>query len=309
MAVQTRKGFISDGALAATSQSAVPKAQRYCALRLLDDGTLYVARFDENGRGQWLPLRHGEGGLDGGAGFADQGEVLVHARQAADTVKATPMDRPEWIAVHPQTGEVYCSLTNNSRRGGSGLPAVDAANPRNDNRYGHIVRWRETGGDAAAETFSWDVFLQCGDPGQDAEHLRGNLRGDLFASPDGLWFDPSGHLWIQTDVSTSALGDAFHASFGNNQMLVADPVTGSVRRFLTGPRGCEVTGITMTPDRRTLFVNIQHPGESGSERADPDRPEAVSSSPGNQYAGIAMGRPRSATIAIRHVDGRVIGEG
>lgn len=274
---------------------------------LLDAGTLHVARFGADGSGEWLPLRHGRAGLTAADGFTDQADVLVRTRQAADAVGATPMDRPEWIAVHPRSGEVYCTLTNNTRRGAAGAPAADAANPRPENHYGHIVRWREAGGDAAATKFAWDVFVQCGDPARAEAHAKGNIRGDLFASPDGLWFDPAGRLWIQTDVSTAVLGDARHGAFGNNQMLVADPATGEVRRFLTGPRGCEVTGITATPDGSTLFVNIQHPGETASERNDPARPTAVSAWPGNQFPSVAGGRPRSATIAIRRTDGGVVG--
>jgi secreted PhoX family phosphatase len=156
-------------------------------------------------------------------------------------------------------------------------------------------------------TLSWDVFIECGDPKLDAANLKGNIKGDLFASPDGLWFDRGGRLWIQTDVSTSVLGDSRHTSFGNNQMLVADPVSGEVRRFLTGPRGCEVTGITATPDGRTLFINIQHPGETASERSNPLQPLAVSAWPGNQFPATGGGRPRSATVAIRRRGGGVVG--
>lgn len=275
---------------------------------LLDDGTLYVARFAESGGGRWLPLRHGLPGLTAANGFADQADVLIRTRQAADVVRATRMDRPEWIAVHPRTGEVYCALTNNAKRGSSEVPGLNAANRRPENLFGHIVRWREAGGNAAAESFSWEVFIECGDPSLANENLRGNIKGDLFASPDGLWFDRGGRLWIQTDVSTSVLGDRNHANFGNNQMLVADPDSGQVRRFLTGPRGCEVTGITATPDGKTLFVNIQHPGESPSERANPDQPTAISSWPGGQFPALGTGRPRSATIAIRHIGGGTIGE-
>ncbi|MCX7898411.1 MAG: PhoX family phosphatase [Rhodocyclaceae bacterium] len=273
---------------------------------LLDEGTLYVARFHEDGSGEWLPLVYGQRPLTAENGFVDQADVLIRTRMAADAVRATRMDRPEWIAVHPQSGEVYCSLTNNARRGTPESPGLNGANPRPENLYGHIIRWREQGGDAASLRFAWDIFILCGDPAQEAPHRKGDIRGDLFASPDGLWFDPQGRLWIQTDVSTSALGNAEHAAFGNNQMLVADPTTKEVRRFLVGPRGCEVTGITATPDGKTLFVNIQHPGETPSERSDPERPLAVSSWPANQFPHLPGGRPRSATLAIRRADGKPV---
>ena len=273
---------------------------------LLDDGVLYVARFDDDGQGRWLPLRHGEhypnGALTAENGFTSQGEVVIRCRQAADLAGATKMDRPEWIAVHPQNGEVYVTLTNNSKRGTPDAPASDAANPRPANHFGHIVRWRENHGNPAATTFAWDIFALAGDPLNPDPAKQGNIKGDAYGSPDGLWFDASGRLWIQTDVSTSTLNKGDYANLGNNQMLVADVASGETRRFLSGPRGCELTGITTTPDGRTLFVNIQHPGESSSERADPANPTAVSAWPANQFSEAVGGRPRSATIAITRND-------
>lgn len=282
---------------------------------LLDHGTLYVARFDAGGAGEWLELTHGRNGLTAENGFATQAEVLIHARLAADRAGATMMDRPEWLAVHPQRGEVYCALSNNNRRGAqppsvnqadgstrlaSANPPVDASNPRADNVYGHVVRWREAGGDAAGRHFRWEVFVLCGDPTHPEEDRRGNIRGDAFGSPDGLWIDAGGRLWIQTDVAPGTLNKGAYANLGNNQMLCADPATGVIRRFLTGPRGCEITGATGTPDGRTLFVNVQHPGETPGERGDPTRPGALSTWPDG-------GRPRSATLAIRRRDGGVVG--
>ncbi len=270
---------------------------------LLDAGTLYVARFGADGTGEWRELTHGKNGLDAASGFAGQAEVCINTRGAADVVGATRMDRPEWIAVHPMTGEVYCTLTNNTSRGKDSGAPVDAANPRADNLFGHIVRWRERGADPTATRFEWDVFVLCGDPANTTEAKRGTIKGDIFGSPDGLWVDQRGVLWIQTDVSTSALNKGDYVPMGNNQMLAADPATREVRRFLTGPRGAEVTGITATPDRRTLFINIQHPGETASERSDPAAPKAVSAWP----EGAAGGRPRSATVVIRRADGGLIG--
>jgi secreted PhoX family phosphatase len=285
------------------SRRRVDPGDRAANLTLLEDGTLYVARFEPHGSGVWVPLVHGREGLDGGAGFSSQAEVLVNARGAADRVGATKMDRPEWIAVHPRTGEVYCTLTNNTNRGKDGHPGTDAANPRARNTFGHVVRWRERGGDAAETAFAWDVFVLAGDPRHPDPARHGTVKGDGFGSPDGLWFDARGVLWIQTDVSTSALGKEDYAGLGNNMMLAADPATREVRRFLVGPRGAEVTGVVTTPDGRTMFVNIQHPGESPSERADPANPTAVSAWPD----GAADGRPRSATVVIRKRDGGVIG--
>jgi hypothetical protein len=213
------------------------------------------------------------------------------------------MDRPEWTAVNPRDKSVYCTLTNNTARGAKDQPGVDAANPRANNVFGHIIRWHEQSGDPAASQFKWDIFAMAGDPLLADTNKRGNVKGDSFGSPDGLWFDPAGRLWIQTDVSTSVLNSGDYAGTGNNQMLCADPVSGRIRRFLTGPKGCEITGITMTPDGTSMFINIQHPGETASERSDPAQPLAVSNWPD----GAAADRPRSSTIVIRKDDSGVVG--
>ena len=268
--------------------------------RLLDEGTLCVARIDEDGAGEWLPLVWGERGLTPDKGFADQAAVLIHARMAADAVGATPLDRPEWVAAHPMSGEVYVSLTNNTDRGKK--HAVNSSNPRPNNAMGHILRIVEHNGDAGSTRFRCDVFAQGGDPQAEAPEHRGDIKGDWFGSPDGLWFDPRGILWTQTDVSTDKLGKDPYARMSNNMMFACDVATGEFRRFLIGPRGSEITGIDISPDLRTLFINIQHPGESPRERSDPAKPMAVSSWP-----DPAFGRPRSATICIWREDGREIG--
>jgi hypothetical protein len=265
---------------------------------LLDEGTLYAARFNADGTGEWLPLVHGSGPVTVASGFRDQGEVVVKARLAADAVGATRMDRSEWIMPHPGTREVYCACTNNAARGRDRNEGPNSANRRANNVMGHIVRWREASDDPAATRFSWDVFVEAGDPAQPEPHKKGNIRGDIFGSPDGLWVDSMGTLWVQTDMTTSLLNKGDHANFGNNQMLAVDPATGLFRRFLTGPRGCEITGFHTTPDNRTAFVNIQHPGEGWTTD-----PREASNWP--DYA--PNGRPRSATVVIRRKDGGIIG--
>jgi hypothetical protein len=205
--------------------------------------------------------------------------------------------------VHPSTNEVYCTLTNNSGRGVKDRPGTDRANPRMNNVFGQIIRWRETGNDPAAANFQWDLFAVAGDPQHPDASRRGNIKGDAYGSPDGLWFDDGGLLWIQTDVSASTISKNHYERLGNNQMLAADIRTGETRRFLTGPNGCEVTGVVMTPDARTMFVNIQHPGEAPKGRNDPQNPKAHGAWPD----GAAGGRPRSATVVIRKMDGGVIG--
>lgn len=273
---------------------------------LLDHGTLYVARFDADGTGTWLPLVHGQGPLTAANGFADQGEVVIKARQASDALGATKMDRPEWLAIDPANGTVYCTLTNNSDRGKAGLPGADAANPRNNNTHGHIIRWQEgsaAGGDFDAPRFRWNHLVLAGDPAQPRAEARGNIRGDIYGCPDGIAFDARGMLWIQTDAHATQMYRGEFTNIGNNQMLACDVATGEARRFLTGPTNCEITGVTWTPDGRTMFINVQHPGETPSDRSDPQAPAKFSNWPDYRPGG----RPRSATVVVRKRDGGVIG--
>ncbi|MEY4443304.1 MAG: hypothetical protein RL442_2304 [Pseudomonadota bacterium] len=268
---------------------------------LLDHGTLYVARFDANGRGQWMPLTHGSHQLDTAHGFQDAGDVLIKTRQASDALGATKMDRPEWIEVDQQ-GWVYVTLTNNTQRGVGDAPGVDAANPRANNSMGHIIRWKESG-DFDATSFEWNHLVLAGDPSQARPQAKGTIQGDVFACPDGLWVDTRGVLWIQTDISSNTIAKGEMSGLGHNALLAVDPRSGQIRRFLVGPAGCEITGMTGTPDGTTVFVNIQHPGETPSERSDPNRPRQYSNWPDFR----ADGRPRSATLAIRKLDGGVVG--
>ena len=280
---------------------------------ILDEGTLYAAKFEADGTGRWLELTPGSNGLTPEAGFPTQAEVLINTRGAADKAGATYLDRPEWIARHPTTGEMYVSCTNNTGRGTlaplqqPGSLGADAANPRAPNVMGHILRWREKDANPTATTFAWDVFLLAGDPMAEDPNNRGNVAdGVAFSEPDGLAFDDRGMLWILTDAAAANMVRAEWKGIGNNQMLVADPVTKKVRRFLTAPVGAEVTGFQFTPDRKTLFINIQHPGEAPVPhpgRNQPEKPKANSSWPDGEKGG----RPRSATIAIRRKDGGPVG--
>jgi secreted PhoX family phosphatase len=180
---------------------------------------------------------------------------------------------------------------------------------RTANTYGQIIRFKDV---LASDTaFNWDIFLLGGDPALDATLPSGQ---PAFGSPDGIWVDNSGVVWIQTDISNSTQNRAAYAAIGNNAMLAADPVTGALRRFLTGPRGCEITGVVTTPDQCTMFINVQHPGESTTfwnQQINPAtglpvgspttaNPTAVSSWPFG-------GRPRPATVVIRKLDGGRIG--
>ena len=258
---------------------------------LLEDGKLFVAKFQDTGSGEWLELS------PEATGMASEAEICIHTRIAASAIGATTMDRPEWVTANPNAPEVYCALTNNKNRGkrpnsGGDLTPVGGPNPREANRYGQIVRWRPDGGDHTANSFEWDLYVLAGNPTvhQGPNAGSANITADnMFNSPDGLKFDSNGILWIQTDGKyTNA--DNF-AGQGNNQMLAGDPVTGEIRRFLVGPNECEVTGLTWSSDKRTMFVGIQHPGEGGNSHW-PEGGDAV---------------PRSAVIAVTRDDGRVVG--
>ncbi|MEY4125560.1 MAG: hypothetical protein RL770_2141 [Pseudomonadota bacterium] len=283
------------------SRDAIKSGGAAANATLLDHGTLYVAKFNADGKGQWIALTQGQGPLTAANGFADQAEVLIKSRQASDLLGATKMDRPEWIDVDKQ-GWVYTTLTNNSNRGGDKQPAVDAANPRANNTQGNIIRWKEDV-DFHATTFAWNHFILAGDASLARAEAKGNIKGDMFSCPDGLWVDGRGLMWIQTDMSTSNMGKGDLKNFGNNMMLAADVQTGEVRRFLVGPAGCEITGVTETPDGRTMFLNVQHPGEPSNERSNPANPTAISNWPDKK----ATGRPRSATVVVRKLDGGIIG--
>jgi uncharacterized protein len=269
---------------------------------LLDHGVLYVARFDADGRGKWLPLVHGQGPLTVANGFADQGEVMIKARQASDILQATKMDRPEWLTIHTETGWVYCTLTNNSARGQKDQPGVDAANPRANNAMGQIIRWKDDG-DFDGAGFTWNHLVLAGDPANARPEAKGNIKGDIYGCPDGITFDQRGVLWIQTDAHATQMYKDEFKNIGNNQMLACDPKTGETKRFLTGPTNCEITGCTFTPDGKTMFISVQHPGETPSDRSDPSEPTKYSNWPDFK----AGGRPRSATVVIRKSDGGVIG--
>ena len=253
---------------------------------VLDEGRLFVARFDEDGTGTWVELTPEATGMDAG-------EILIHTRMAASAVDATTMDRPEWVAVNPVAAQAYCALTNNKNRGlkpnaGGDETPVNGPNPREANNFGQIVRWMPEGDDHGADGFAWDLYVMAGNPlvAEGAYAGSDNVtEGNLFNSPDGMQFDTTGLLWIQTDGEDSNEGE--FEGMGNNQMLAGDPETGEIRRFLTGPNGSEVTGLTWSNDLRTMFVGIQHP-----------------SAPFPDGEGSL---PRSSIVTVRRADGSVVG--
>jgi secreted PhoX family phosphatase len=308
--------------------------------KYLNEGTLYAAKFDADGRGQWIALDIKNPQIANYAAFkfANQGEIYVHTRLAADAVGATKMDRPEWAAVNPKNGEVYITLTNNSAA--NRTPGrVDAANPRAymdvdgkrgaGNPNGHIIRLRENSDQPTAAAFGWDIFLFGAEEDAGDANLSGLTARNSFSSPDGLWFSPTtGICWIQTDdgamtdethcMMLAALpgqvGDGGKVTVKNRMVVNGVEQTGTqetfigatlgearLRRFLIGPKGSEITGVTEAPGGRALFVNIQHPGEDSKSVTAVD-----SQWPGNKGYG-RPGRPRSATIVITRTDGGVIG--
>ena len=240
-----------------TSTSSSPRSRSIPTSReanrdLLDEGTLHVARFNADGSGDWLPLVHGQGPLTAANGFGDQGEVLVKTRQAADLLGATKMDRAGVDRAAPGHARRVLRLHRQYEPRRRRQRGPNPANRRAPNPFGHILRWQEDGGDPAATRFRWDVFVEAGLADKGA-----TIRGDLFANPDGLWIDSMGALWVETDTSPGNLGKGDFAPMGNNQLLAVDPAAGVFKRFLTGPRGCEITGFHTTPDNRTRLR--QHP--------------------------------------------------
>ncbi|SQD78681.1 PhoX family protein [Moritella yayanosii] len=272
--------------------------------KYMDRGTLYVARFDDNGAGYWLPLTLASKTKNGGTladTFTDLAGLILNTAGAADLVGATPMDRPEWAAVDPVNGAVYMTLTNNTKR----TTETNAANPRLNNSTGHIIRWQE--GDDA-ELFSWDVFVFGAPEDGTAEVNRSGLEAlNQFASPDGLAFDARGIMWIQTDNGAPELTE-----YTNDQMLAVVPsqLTNdsgdletinsdnqtALKRFFVGPNGAEVTGLAFSPAQTDLFLNIQHPKNW------PHSNDATMETPSNKTV-----RPRAATVIIRKNDGGEIG--
>jgi hypothetical protein len=250
------------------------RSMRARGISPLDRGQLYVAKFNDDGTGEWLELTINNPAL--AAQFSDQGELLTFTRLAADTLGATPMDRPEWIAAAPN-GDIFCNLTNNSRR-----EVANAANPLAPNPFGHIIKLQDSDNNVGT-SFNWEIFVLAVD--------THDVDKSAFSSPDGLWADPDGRLFIETDGTQPEVNGVVP----NDQILVADPSTGEICRLFTGVTECEMTGIARTPDRRTLFANIQHPGDG-----DP----TLTNFPAPQGSGRI---PRDSTVVITRRNGGIVG--
>jgi uncharacterized protein len=248
---------------------------------LLDSGTLYVARFNDDGTGEWLPLAYGHGPLTEANGFASQSDILINTRWAADLLGATRMDRLDGIATNPSNGKVYCVMTHTSRRTHEQVAPV---NRRGVNRYGHLIECTEDRSDCTAETFTWALLLFWGEssnPADGAYFTGVNPRlGRPVSSPRQISFDLCGNLW----VATASQAAAFRKNDGVYAIPVAGLERGSLHQFLSSVPGGTITGLTFTPNNHTLFCSVQHPGKGSSlddpsstwpDRTIPPRPSVI----------------------------------
>jgi hypothetical protein len=285
----------------------VDTANRAANKDLLDKGTLYVARFDADGTGRWLPLVHGSANKDGQVwlnevnGFRDQGDVLIHTRLAADLLGATRMDRPEDIDVNTRTGKVYLMLTNNSKRKAG---ETDAANPRADNKFGHIIEITPADGDHTAATFGWEILLKCGSPEiaeVGATFNPATSKDGWFGMPDNCTVDAEGRLWVATDGNSPKRTGR---SDGVWAVETEGPGRGTSRCFFQVPTGAEMCGPCFTPDLETFFVAVQHPGET-----EDDGPLSTFEAPGTRWPDFENGMPpRPSIVAItRRGGGKIAG--
>ncbi|MGL4495310.1 MAG: PhoX family protein [Beijerinckiaceae bacterium] len=244
------------------SRGRVDANNRAANMDLLAEGTLYAAKFNADGTMQWLPLVFGQGPLTEANGFRSQADVLIETRIAADMMGATKMDRPEDVEANPKTNRVYAMLTNNTqRKAGDENPA----NPRANNRFGHIVEMIPPDGDHAAEKFTWDILVKCGDPSiaeVGATFNAATSKDGWFGMPDNCAIDADGRLWVSTDGNSKS-------RTGRNDGLWAmeteGPARGTSKLFFRCPNGAEMCGPEFTPDGETLFLAVQHPGEADPE--------------------------------------------
>lgn len=274
---------------------------------LLDHGTLFVAKFTEDGVLHWLPLEFGHGPLTPSNGFDNQGDVVIHARLAADLLGATSMDRPEDVQPNKVTGKVYVMLTNNKHRGNK--QPVNVANPRGPNTFGHIIEINPINGDHAADKAHWDILVKCGDPSMpDVEALWNDKTtgNGWFASPDNAATDHSGGLWIASDQGKkwkkTGTADGLWA------LETDKDGRGTGKMFFRSPIGAEVCGPRFTPNDETLFVAIQHPGADGANDYPGFERDSTYDDPVTRWPDFDPNLPpRPSVLAIRKKGGGKIG--
>ncbi|HYG87761.1 MAG TPA: PhoX family phosphatase [Azospirillum sp.] len=278
---------------------------RAANMDLLEQGTLFVAKFHANATVEWLPLVHGHGPLTAANGFPDQATVLVNARLAADALGATKMDRPEDIEVNPRTGRVYVALTNNDKRKPE---QVDAVNPRPNNEWGQIVEIIPANGDHAAVKAEWQMLLRAGAPEVGGQYHASTTKNGWFACPDNVAVDNRGRLWVTTDQGT-----AWHKASGSADGIWAVETEGDWRAtskmFFRVPVGAEMCGPCFTPDDKTLFVAVQHPATDGVDKWEPFKGKlSTFEDPATRWPDFKDGMPpRPSVVAITKKDGGVIG--
>jgi secreted PhoX family phosphatase len=268
--------------------------------RLLSEGTLSVARFDADGGVAWLPLVFGAQWLTPQFGFDSQADVVIDTRIAADLLGATRMDRPEDVQPNPVNGKVYVILTNNKDRK---VGEEDAVNPRANNVFGHIIEMTAPDGDHAAERFTWDVLVRCGDPAVAAVGAMWNpdtSDNGWFACPDNAAVDAQGRLWISTDQ-----GEPWPT--GRADGLYALETEGGRRctpkLFFRAPVGAELCGPCFTPDQTTLFVAVQHPAADATERYKGFERASTFADPATRWPDFQPDMPPRPSVLVVTKDG------
>jgi uncharacterized protein len=285
------------------TEGRIDTANRAANMDLLERGTLFVARYGADGTGVWMPLVHGQGPLTAANGFNSQADVMIETRRAADLLGATKMDRPEDVEANPITNKVYVMLTNNSRRKADD---VNAANPRGDNRFGHIIEMLPNGDDHATEGFRWNILVRCGDPtvaAVGATFHADTTKDGWFGMPDNCAVDAMGRLWIATDgnaPSKTGRADGVWA------IETEGAQRGTSKLFFRVPNGAELCGPEFTPDMETFFVAVQHPGEPDDD--DPNAKPASFTNVSTRWPDFKDGiPPRPSIVAITKRGGGKIG--